>query len=137
MTPKRVIGSRCSSALSVCPSCSKSGGCNDDVNRLARARREPWIGGYDERLLRGDRLAQLLLDAEGRAVAVDAEALGRDAVVREHRDAPQLVPAEQLVVARVQQDRPRRQRAGLRVMVEAAPDELEHLGFERGHLRSL
>ena len=52
-------------------------------------------------------VGQFVLDPERRPVAVDAKALGRDAFVGQHRDAPQLVPAEELVVGGIEQNRAR------------------------------
>src|SRR5438874_10688128 len=86
------------------------------------------VGPHRHRL--ADRLGDLVLDPVGGTGAVDPKPLRRDVVARLDRKAEDLVPAEQVEVAAIEQDRAGGHRAGRVVMVDPGPDEGEHLGLE-------
>ena len=90
--------------------------------------------GHGDRLV--DHLLDLVLDSVGRSRAVDPEALRRDVVARLDRQAEQLLAAEQLVVAGVQQDRACRHRAGRVVVGDRQLDPRQHLLLEVHQLAS-
>ena len=109
---------------------------SSSARRRRRSRRDRADRDDDrhlDRLLARDGVGDLVLDPERRAVALDPHALGRHAVVGQHRQAPELVEVDQRVIDRVQQDRVRRDRAGRVVLVERRLDRPEVLRRELAH----